>query len=505
MRSKVRSARVPVRRGVALALALALWAGGVFVAHAAPQATPPPDSEAVLAASQGLDSYEIEAKLNPEQRTLECVQRVRYTNRSKETLSTLYFHAYANVFKREETSPAADSELAEKTYPRGFDPGEIAFASVKLDGRAVAFALQGADEAVLRVPVDLLEPGEAAALELVYTLRVPVCNYRFGRGERDIWNLGNAFPIAAVYENGEWRLDPYGPIGDPFYSACANYRVTVDAPEGFEIAASGALRGKEKTEGRFRWTFEIPAAREFALSFSQGYKAAQAFVDGALVQAYASSAERAKRILELAKGALGIYNEMLAQYPYASVSVVESPLGGYGGMEYPGLVMIDSAQFESGGMLEYVVAHELAHQWWYAQVGSDEVRSPWLDEALTEYTALRYFARAHGQEAFDRLYEQRVESAMRLTLPADRTVAADIDRFASLWEYGMVVYCRGAGMLHGIYLAVGEETFLRALRTYLDAFRFKTATREDLIRVFNEVTGSDWQGYFDDYLDGSFS
>ncbi|MCL2812500.1 MAG: hypothetical protein FWD25_11525, partial [Clostridia bacterium] len=138
------------------------------------------------------------------------------------------------------------------------------------------------------------------------------------------------------------------------------------------------------------------------------------------------------------------------------------------------------------------------------QVGNDQIRSPWLDEALAEYSALLYYERIHGQAAFDRLYEQRVESAMRITLPSDRTIGAEIDRFASQWEYGMVVYQRGAGMFHGLRLALGEEVFLRALRTYLETYRFGIATRQDIIEAFNEASGSNWQGYFDDYLDGAF-
>ena len=150
------------------------------------------------------------------------------------------------------------------------------------------------------------------------------------------------------------------------------------------------------------------------------------------------------------------------------------------------------------------MAHVVAHQWWYVQVGSDQVRAPWLDEALAEYSALLHYGHAHGQAAFDRLYEQRVESAMRVTLPPDRTIGAEIHRFGSRWEYNMVVYQRGAGMLHGLRLALGEEVFLRALRAYVEAHRFGIATREDLIGAFNEAAGSNWRGFFDDYLDGTF-
>ncbi len=492
--------RILRRAGALVLVALLCVAPGTA---ALAEVAPAPASEALLEAARDLDRYEIEAVFDEAFATLECEQRVWYTNRSADALNNLYFHAYANVFKREDTSPAATEELAAQAYPRGFDPGEIAFDSVSVNGLAVAFALEGADEAVLRVPVGLLAPGEEAALELRYTLRIPLCNYRFGRSDREIWNLGNVFPIAAMYEGGEWRTDPYIAIGDPFYSSCANYTVTLELPKRFQIAASGALRECSESGDRARCTFELPAGREFALSFSDQYKVASDVVEGVLVRAFALSADDAKRELRFATRVLGHYSAMLAPYPYPSLCVAETPLGGYGGMEYPGFVMIDTLQFQAGGALEYVVAHELAHQWWYAQVGNDEVRSPWLDEALTEYTAMLYFERERGEEVFEQMLEQRVESANRLTLPSGSTIASGIDRFDSLWEYSMAVYLRGAGMFHGLRLALGEEVFLSALRTYLEKHRYGIATREDLVDAFNQVTGSDWRGYFDDYLDGS--
>jgi pimeloyl-ACP methyl ester carboxylesterase len=38
----------------------------------------------------------------------------------------------------------------------------------------------------------------------------------------------------------------------------------------------------------------------------------------------------------------------------------------------------------------YVAAHEVAHQWWYAVVGNDIYREPWLDEAFAQYSGIIY-------------------------------------------------------------------------------------------------------------------
>ena len=493
-------ARHLAARCAALLLALALLTAAP-TALAAKAPTAPPASEALLAAAQALDTYQIDAVFDPKLSTLTCTQRVVYTNRTGLAQEMLYFHAYANAFKREDTSPAAVPDLAENTYgAAGFDPGEIAFDAVAVDGAPVAFALMGADEAVLRVPVDALQPGQAVTLDMAYTLRIPLCGFRFGVKDK-IWNLGNVFPIAAIHDAQGWRLDPYGSIGDPFYSACANYTVTLDAPRAYIAAASGALRAQETKSGRTVWRWEAPAVRDFALTLSERYKVEQKLVDGVLVSGYATTAKNARNTQRFAETALGIYTQLFGAYPYPALSAAEAQLGGYGGMEYPGFVMIDADQYERPGALEMVVAHEVAHQWWYAMVGNDEIREPWLDEALTEYSTLMYYEKQYGLSTFEQLYEARVEKALRADLPSDRTIASDVDTFSTLSEYSTVVYQRGAGMLHGLRLAVGEEIFLDVMRAYAERHRFGIATRADFIAVCNEVTGSNWQGYFDDYLD----
>ena len=43
-------------------------------------------------------------------------------------------------------------------------------------------------------------------------------------------------------------------------------------------------------------------------------------------------------------------------------------------MEHTGLIMSPA--------IDYVMTHELAHEWWYALISDDQARAPWLDEAF---------------------------------------------------------------------------------------------------------------------------
>jgi aminopeptidase N len=54
------------------------------------------------------------------------------------------------------------------------------------------------------------------------------------------------------------------------------------------------------------------------------------------------------------------------------------------------IVVTDDAAMEHTGLImtpppDYVVTHELAHEWWYALISDDQAQAPWLDEAFASY------------------------------------------------------------------------------------------------------------------------
>ena len=67
---------------------------------------------------------------------------------------------------------------------------------------------------------------------------------------------------------------------------------------------------------------------------------------------------------------------------------------------------------EEADALETQIAREAAHQWFYAQVATDEYAQPWQDEALAEYAALRYVKNNYGQSGYETLKYYRVDMPM---------------------------------------------------------------------------------------------
>ena len=106
-------------------------------------------------------------------------------------------------------------------------------------------------------------------------------------------------------------------------------------------------------------------------------------------------------------GSLRAFSDYFGDYPFRDMRVAPAPTA-FRGMEYPQVMLIGVelyARFREN--LELLVVHEMAHQWWYNQVGSDQVRTPWLDEGLAEYSMYFYYQQRYGEESAQSLRDLR--------------------------------------------------------------------------------------------------
>ncbi|MFN3197111.1 MAG: M1 family metallopeptidase [Bradymonadia bacterium] len=326
-----------------------------------------------------------------------------------------------------------------------------------------------------------------------------------------IISLAMAYPQLAAYDEHGWDVDPGSEIGDRSYFDISHFEVDVIVPDGVQVIASGVHTGEQKGTGRggvkTTHTFAAAGVREFAMQMSPGYVSASRMVDGVKVNAWFLESHRpaGQATLDVACEALKIFNRDFGPYPYTELDVVEAPLtGGAGGVEFPGMVTIAQMFYGNSGIAvdpqigatgqqyieetrAFVVAHEVAHQWWNAVVGSDSKRHPFVDEALANHSAVHYFLTAHGPEAADR--QRSLQLALNyhvalMTGAQDRPVDLPVRDFNGMLEYAAMVYAKGAMYYDEVREIMGDRAFLRAIQGYYRRFAFKVARPEDLTQSF---------------------
>jgi aminopeptidase N len=147
--------------------------------------------------------------------------------------------------------------------------------------------------------------------------------------------------------------------------------------------------------------------------------------------------------------------------------------------------MIDERLYDrdSKFALEYVVAHETAHQWWYSLVGNDEISEPWLDEALTEYSTILYFEQKYGKEVKDRLIKHM---KVRTMTKQSKNIFKSTTEFDNSIDYSLCVYSKGALMIDDIRKKVGDNVFFDTLRKYYNENKYKNVTSDQFMNMWEK-------------------
>lgn len=440
--------------------------------------------------------YTIDVTFNPDEKRIEGTQEIIIKNTEKVELTELYFHLYPNAFKTPDVAPFPKAEFA-SAYPDGFSPGYINIKKVTEVSGPLEYEVE---DTILKVVLDKpLKPRQQIKLIMEFTEVIPPSYGRFGYGQ-NTYNIANWYPILAVYDENGWNKDPYYAVGDPFYSDAGIYEVKVKAPVEYTIAASGSLLDKKQDGNHATWVFKTGLVRDFAWVASSKFQTASDVVDGVKITSFyiKEDAVYGKKALEYSKKAIKFYNEYFGKYPYKEYVVAASDFY-IGGMEYPNLAMIGRQFYNDGDLLEYVVVHETAHQWWYGLVGNNEVKEPWLDEALTEFSTVLYYENVYGRKTGQRIYEDFIYNPYRFyeqslsLLPGP--VLRPLSEFNSWGEYDAIVYSRGAIMLRQLESSIGRDKFREALCFYLRQNIYKNATTADFIKAVNKATGADWTDF----------
>lgn len=400
-------------------------------------------------------------------------------------------------------------ELFFRTYPNLYAfGGSLKLTGAHVNGLTVPFAPTADGVAVRLVLTEPLEPGKQAQVWLAFAGEVtreskPGEYTIFGLNE-DVFSLTNFYPILAAQRADGPALDVPHPRGDVGFHDAALYRVQVSAPAGQALIATGTeLTRTVDADGLLTARYVLGPAREFTLLLGR-YDTAELETLGTRVRSYfyPADADAGKKALYDAVAALQIYSDRFGPYPYRDMAVVQAPLT-YHGMEFPGVSLIGSQVYNRFTQdLENLVVHEVAHQWWYNQVGNDQTRTPWLDEGLAEFSMYIYTRGRYGAPAAERLRELRwaIPVADVARRGDDRPIGLPVLDYTE--NYETLIYGKGALFFAALRDQLGPAQFEQLLRTYLGRYRWQIATPAEFQTLAEEVAGKTLDGLFNEWVYG---
>ncbi|CAI6086970.1 M1 family metallopeptidase [Cohnella sp. JJ-181] len=495
-------------------------ADGQRSAAAAPQAQPSPipaQPQSVSLSNRIVD-YDISVKLLDDGR-LAGSETLTWKNPGRKAVTDLYLHLYPNAFAPGSTFlNESDGQLRGVKMTPGKDgameltelateDGETLLPRLRYvqpdDGNAQDRTLVG-----FRLP-KAVAPGQSVTVRMKFDVKLPQVFARMGQAG-DFVMAGQWFPKVAAYETAGvrgrtaegWDLHQYHGNSE-FYSDFGVYGVKIDVPEDRIVAATGfQYKQPVVKEGRKIYQFYAEDVHDFSWSASPRFVTAEdsfssAGVPGVRIKLYLDPlhAGQEARYMHAAKSALAKLGEWYGDYPYTTLSVVVPPpdAEGAGGMEYPTLVTGAAAKNDNPGYeLERTLVHEIAHQYWYGIVASNEFEEAWLDEAFTSYSEDKLMAAIYGVSP-----RTPIES-LYMTNP--KPLKLDSWAYGSSDAYAENVYMRGKLVLKAIETLTGEKTMSKIIRSYFQKYKFKHPDSQSFQRTVEAVTKEDWKDFFHAYV-----
>lgn len=290
----------------------------------------------------------------------------------------------------------------------------------------------------------------------------------------------------------------------------ATLSLALDIPAGLDIVATGTeVLPRSDSGGRTRsvWRLDRPyppylfgfAAGRFTMLEDAGARDTLRYMSAR----YDSDA--LEKIFRSTRPAVRFFSER-AGIPLPGGTYSQVLVAGRAQQELAGMSAISAAYGDEvldEPREDWLVVHELAHQWWGNLLTCASWSEIWLNEGFATYMTAAFKEAQWGRDEYDReLMMARLRYERLLRSGQDRPL-----RFTG-WKgpeeaNGPIPYYKGALVLHLLRYQLGEERFWKGIGIYTRRHAGEGVTGEDLRHALEEAGGTDLRPLFSRWVDGS--
>ena len=275
------------------------------------------------------------------------------------------------------------------------------------------------------------------------------------------------------------------------------------------IAPGKLVRTWRKDNRRyFEYRME-PTCLNFYSFVSGRYKVALHEWNGVDIEVYyhPDHAWNVENMLRSIQKSLEYFTREFGPYKHSHARIIEFPRTSSFAQAFPGTMPYSEGigfisrinKNEGIDKVFYVVAHEIAHQWWAHQViGANAAGATFLSETLAQYSSLMVMEKELGKDMMQRFLRYEMDRYLRGR-------GKELETEKPLAEVKMhqdyIHYRKGSIAMYHLKEMIGEERLNAALRNLIKKFAYKGppyATSSDLIQLIREQTPEDLQYLIDD-------
>lgn len=494
--------------------------------------------------------YKIYAVMHEEDNMVDGAEELTYWNNSPDTLQYVYFHLFQNAFVKGSYLHKLEQANNTKTVMGKKEEAGLGITTdkIEVDGKSVKTEL---DNTIMKVYLPKpLYPGSKVVIKMNFNTYYDKGMTRRRMQMYNAWgfmhyNGTQWFPKVCVYDRMHgW--DTYQHLNKEFYGDYGLYDVTLDFPSNYIVEATGVLQNrKEMLPDDLRAKLDI---KNFAnkkwneppstiIPYEKGKRKAWHFI-GNNVHDFAFTADPSFRIGTATWN--GIECVAIVQEPHASgwqnatdyiVKIIKTFSEDIGLYRYPKIVAADAQDgmeypmitLDGGSDPGYrgLLTHEIGHNWFYGQVGSNETYRAAMDEGFTQFLTAWGLRKIDGDTMVvgkpKSKYRQHFAEPMlvldrnilnRYTHDAlnqnEISINTHSDDFNNALNHGGgygLVYYKTASMLYNLQYVLGDSLFQATIYNYFEQWKFAHPYFEDFRASVIQFTHVDLSWFFDEWFE----
>jgi len=275
--------------------------------------------------------------------------------------------------------------------------------------------------------------------------------------------------------------------------------------------APGSLLREWEEGGRRYFEYQLDKGSMNFYSFiSARYEVARETWNGVDLEVYyiAEHAYNVPNMLNSMRKSLEYYTANFGPYYHKQCRIIEFPRYADFAQAFPGTMpysegigfIADLRKVNEGeiDMVFYIVAHEMAHQYWAHQViGANMQGSEMLSESFAQYASLMVMEKEYGKDRMKRFLRYEMDSYLE-----GRGSEFEAERPLAMTEsQGYIHYNKASVVLYYFKEMIGEASVNAALRQLVDTFAYQQPpypTSMDAMAAFRSVTPDSLQYLIDD-------
>ncbi|QCR23477.1 M1 family aminopeptidase [Pontibacter sp. SGAir0037] len=315
---------------------------------------------------------------------------------------------------------------------------------------------------------------------------------------RQIWTQGE------TEANSAW----FPTIDSPNERMTQEIYITVD-PKFTTLSNGTFVYSRNNADGTKTdyWKQELPHAPYLAMMAIGEYAVVKDKWRNLEVNYYVEPAYKntAKKIFGHTPEMMEFFSKKLGvDYPWAKYSQVVVRDFVSGAMENTSAsTFMEDLQLNERELLDknwdYIIAHELFHQWFGDYVTTESWANLPLNESFANYS--EYLWAEHKYGADQAAYQQLDELSQYLTEAETKREPLIRYHYADREDmFDSHSYAKGGRVLHMLRKYVGDDAFFAALKLYLTRNKFTEVEIAELRIAFEDVTGEDLMWFFDQWF-----